>query len=479
MNSSALRFDKSGPTGDPLRIYLMQIGKTALLDRDEEMQLGRQIERSRHRFRHTVLATDYVLRSAMALLQGVHDGRYRLDRTLDFSSAEKGARRRLADGLDPTLRTLRRLVARDGRDYAAAIGKRQPADQRRSAWRRLLARRDRAARLLDESGLRMTFVKAVFEKLKTMASRMDELSAQIAELGGRADSEGSLAKPCRELHRLMRMTRESPATLRRRIARGAAFLAEFEAARRRLAAGNLRLVVVIAKWYRNRGLSFLDLIQEGNAGLMRAVDKFDWRRGFKFSTFATWWVRQAVARAASEQSRTIRLPVHVIATMTKVRRVDRGSLRGRGPGPCLEETATALRMPPATLAFLRRLDHEPLSLDQSVRGDDAYLGDLLKDRREDDPLTAMNHEMLKFRLDHVLESLDYREREILRLRYGLADGCVHTLEEVGRVFAITRERVRQLEHEALRSLRQPACAGRLSGFLDDDVREKSKNVLVQ
>jgi RNA polymerase primary sigma factor len=319
----------------------------------------------------------------------------------------------------------------------------------------------------------MPLVQTAFEKIKQTAARMDELKSQIAALGGRADSASGRARLRKELRHLMGTTRESPTTIRRRIARAATFLAEYDVARRRLAAGNLRLVVSIAKWYRNRGVSFLDLIQEGNAGLMRAVDKFDWRRGFKFSTFATWWIRQAIARAVGQQSRTIRLPTHVTETMTRVRGMCRGLYRGHGAEPCLEEMAAALDMPPTKLAFIGRLDREPLSLDQTVQGDDASLGEFLDDRGKNDPVTATNQKMLKSRLADALESLNYRQREIMRLRYGLSDGCDRTLDEVGRVFTITRERVRQIEQEALRTLRQPSSAGKLSGFLDGVVSDKS------
>ncbi len=467
MSTNTSQFRKFDSPDEPLRIYLMQIAKTALLDRGEEVCIARQIERARRRFRHAVLATDHVLRSVATLLQGVQDGHYRLDRLLDVSSREHAARRRLAGALGPNLHTLRHLIERNGRDYAAAIRSRRSPEQRRSAWRRLLARRRRAVRLIEELELRMPCVQTAFEKLKTISVRMDELHAQLAAIDGRADAETDRARLRKELCRLMRTTRESPATLRRAVARAAALLAEYQAARRRFAVGNLRLVVSLAKRYCDRGMSFLDLIQEGNAGLMRAIDKFDWRRGFKFSTFATWWIRQAMIRAVDEQSRTIRLPVHVAQTVAKVRAAYGGLLRKHGTEPRMEETAAVLHMPMAELAFIRRLDREPLSLDQSCQDAAAVLGESLKDRRAHDPLADMNHKMLQSRLAHVLESLDYREREILRLRYGLADGYDHTLDEVGRVFAITRERVRQIEHEALRTLRQPACARKLSGFLDD------------
>jgi RNA polymerase primary sigma factor len=379
------RVSEAGQIDDPLRIYLMQMGKIPLLSRQEEVGLAMRVELARRRFRRTVLATDL--------------------------------------------------------------------------------------------GLRTQFLQATFAKLKEISARMDELGPQITALDGSAGSEDRRAKLRNELCRLMRTTRESPATLRRRIARATAFLAEYKAAKDSLSAGNLRLVVSIAKRYRNRGLSFLDLIQEGNTGLMRAVDKFEWRRGFRFSTFATWWIRQAITRAVADHGRTIRLPVHAIETMSKVRGEHRRLFLRNGSEPRLEETATAVDMSPGKLACICRADREPLSLNQSVGGHDgASFGDYVRDHREDDPLAEMNRQMLKSRIADVLESLDYRQREILRLRYGLADGCRHTLKEVGKVFSLTRERVRQIEKNALRALRHPTCAWKLAGFLEGRVFETADDV---
>ena len=266
----------------------------------------------------------------------------------------------------------------------------------------------------------------------------------------------------------MQITLESPATLRRRIARIDDLAAEYEAAKRGLSAGNLRLVVSIAKRYRNRGLSFLDLIQEGNTGLMRAVDKFESARGYKFSTYATWWIRQAITRAIADQSRTIRVPVHMIETMGRVRGVHRQLLQENGGEPSIEDTASAAGISVDETTCILRMTRQPLSLDQPVgEHDDTYFGEFLEDHREDDPLLEMNHDMLKSRIADVLQSLDYREREILRLRYGLADGYAYTLEEVGKIFSVTRERVRQIETKAVRALQHPVRARQLSGLLDE------------
>lgn len=266
----------------------------------------------------------------------------------------------------------------------------------------------------------------------------------------------------------MRLTYESPATLKRYVQRTRARFEEYQAAKRVLSAGNLRLVVSIAKRYRNRGLSFLDLIQEGNTGLMRAVDKFEYARGYKFSTYATWWIRQAITRAIADQSRTIRMPVHMIDAMSRVRAAARKAYQATGVEPTVEEIAHATGLSVEETACVLRMTHQPLSLDQPV-GDheDTFFGEFLEDYRENNPLMEMTQETLKARIAEALQTLDYREREIIRLRYGLADGYSYTLEEVGKIFSVTRERVRQIETKAVRALQHPVRARKLACFVED------------
>jgi RNA polymerase primary sigma factor len=270
-----------------------------------------------------------------------------------------------------------------------------------------------------------------------------------------------------ELRYLMRITYETPATLERRVSRVKTYRFAYDAAKRDLSAGNLRLVVSIAKKYRNRGLSFLDLIQEGNTGLMRAVDKFECERGFKFSTYATWWIRQAITRAIADQSRTIRVPVHMIDTMSKVRQVTRDLIQELGREPSVEETAERAGLSMDDARVVIKMARQPLSLDQPV-GDheDSFFGEFLEDYRDDDPLYETNQETLKQQIHDAMQTLNYREREILKLRYGLADGYAYTLEEVGKIFQVTRERVRQIESKAVKKLQHPQRSKSLSSFVD-------------
>jgi RNA polymerase primary sigma factor len=460
------------PIDDPVRIYLMQMGEIPLLTRPQEIGAAREIERHRIRFRHNMLTSEFVLNWAVSLLRKVHDGELRLDRTIDVSVTDAVEKKKVLALLPANLKTLETLLKRNSRDFRAAVSRRLPIAQRRASWHRLVRRRRRAIKLVEELGIRTQRLLPLVDKLDEISRRMDTLVQQRRDLARGVPLPLRDEDLRRELFRLMLMTQDTPATLRKRVIRTQSRRKQYDAAKRVLSAGNLRLVVSIAKRYRNRGLSFLDLIQEGNTGLMRAVDKFEYARGFKFSTYATWWIRQAITRAIADQSRTIRLPVHMIETMSRVRTVTRDLLQAKGREPSLEETAKAAGLSLDEARCVMKMARQPLSLDQPVGDhDDSYFGEFVEDHREEDPLRDVNQEMLKNRIGEALGSLNYREREIIRLRYGLADGYSYTLEEVGKIFSVTRERVRQIEAKAVRKLQHPMRAATLAGFMEQHVHE--------
>jgi len=455
-------------TDDPVRMYLMQMGEIPLLTRDEEISSAKKIEHTRSKYRHWMLATDFMLQGACKLLEQVRDSKLRLDRTIEVSVTNAAEKKAIMKRIVPNIKTLRHLLVQNYHDYFVAINRRASDSARSEAWKRLTRRRNRAVRLVEEMNLRTNRLEPLFEKLQAIDARMRTLKSQIeaARQSGYADGQ-NLEQLLEELRYLMRITYESPKTLRRRVDRVASHRVDYDAAKRELSAGNLRLVVSIAKKYRNRGLSFLDLIQEGNTGLMRAVDKFEYERGFKFSTYATWWIRQAITRAIADQSRTIRVPVHMIDTMSKVRMVTRQLVQELGREPSVEETADKAGLSIEDARVIIKMARQPLSLDQPVGDhDDSYFGEFLEDHRDEDPLYETNQESLKHHIDQAMQTLNYREREILRLRYGLADGYAYTLEEVGRIFSVTRERVRQIESKAVRKLQQPYRNKALTSFVD-------------
>ncbi len=371
---------------DPVRMYLTQMGEIPLLTRKEEIYLARKIEITCAAFRRKLLCCDYVIRSAVKVLHRVHRGELPFDRTVQVSVTDRLEKDQILGRLPHNLATLDRLLERNADDYRVATTKSGKPQERKAAWKRLSRRRCRAVLLVEELGLRTQRIEPMICQLEQFSGRIDHLKNQLDQMKRDKKSPAERKPLLVEYRNILRALQETPSSLRNRIMDLKKVYSEYQRAKRGLSEGNLRLVVSIAKKYRNRGLSFLDLIQEGNAGLMRAVDKFEYRRGFKFCTYATWWIRQAITRAVADQSRTIRIPVHMVETMSRVRNVSRQLLQRLGREPSIEETARAAD---CTIEEARRvlaMSRYPISLDRPVgNSEDSHFGDLLPDSGAGEP----------------------------------------------------------------------------------------------
>jgi RNA polymerase primary sigma factor len=459
-DSTARRID------DPVRMYLTQMGEIPLLTREEEIALAKKIELTRMAFRRKVLENDYCMQQAVDLMQAVSDGRMPFDRTMKISTAESMGKVTIVQRLPSNLGTVGKLLEMNQADWSVLRETRTTAAARRQAQDRMNQRRRRAVTLIEELPLRTSRITPLMRKITAMTLKIEQLGRAVGAEGDDLPADEIEAMKD-ELCGLIDLLCEKPEDLRRRVEDADKVHGEYEEAKRRLAGGNLRLVVSIAKKYRNRGLSFLDIIQEGNTGLMRAVDKYEYRRGYKFSTYATWWIRQAITRAIADHARTIRIPVHMIETMSKLRNISKKLLQSLGREPTIEEIAVQADMPVAEARRVMKISRHPISLDRPVgESEDSYFGDFIEDDKAESPVTSATGEMLKDRIEAVLKTLTYREREIIKLRYGIGDGYTYTLEEVGKIFKVTRERVRQVEAKAIRKLQHPVRSRKLEGFLE-------------
>ena len=460
-----------GRIDDPVRMYLTQMGEIPLLTREQEIRLAKKIEVTRKRFRSRLLESDYSLVASIRILSEVNEGERPFERTLKIDSTANMGREQIGKRLLQNMKTLTMMLERNRKDFRLLRLARTSEKRKLDIRRRMRCRRRKGLVLLEEVSIRTKKVEMFMPDLRRIADRMLELEAEIERLSKRQSSAArqQLKEAGRDLVRLEGVVLEDAESLRARVESVEKRFGEYEEAMSKLSSGNLRLVVSIAKKYRNRGLSFLDLIQEGNTGLMRAVDKYEYRRGYKFSTYATWWIRQAITRSIADQARTIRIPVHMIETMTKLRNVSKRLIQEMGREPTLEEVAQEAKLSLSETRRVMKIAKQPISLDRPVgESDDSYFGDFIEDETAESPVHVASQEMLKDKIEDVLKTLTEREQKIIRLRYGLGDGYTYTLEEVGRYFNVTRERVRQIEAKAIRKLQHPVRSRKLEGFLDVD-----------
>jgi RNA polymerase primary sigma factor len=455
---------------DALGLYLRQMGAIPLLTREQELALARRLELKRNRFRRAALSNWLTVLHVLDTFDLVQAGELALDPTIDVVTSVGLSREQILSRMPTNLRTLRNVLKQADAEFRAWLRAGSSATRARARLRRRLWRLQRkAVKLTEELSPRIDLLDRWVDELRQLSRQMTDIADEIDRGARSAAGRERRNRLVKQLRDLMLKVRSTPEDLGSLVEVLEGRRVEYQQARRELAEGNLRLVVSIAKRYRGRGLAFSDLIQEGNRGLMRAVDKYEHRLGFKFGTYATWWIRQGITRALADHARTVRVPCHQVGTLAAIERV-RGELSvANGREPTVEEIAAAIGVSAEETRSLRVVARHPVSLHEPLGGDgERALEDFLNDPSATNPGAMVDQHLLRERISEVLRSLTPREREVIELRFGLRDGQPRTLEEVARTYGITRERIRQIEARGLLKLRQPVRSQRLAEFADTD-----------
>ena len=472
-------------TNDPVRMYLREMGTVPLLTREGEVEIAKRIERGQLNVLKTLSRSPLVAQALFTLREELKSGEKTIKEVVVFDEDElteeivAGRAKDVIECIDEIERLYKKLMQLRAKRDSIPRTKR-PRDFRRYSWavarhRLLISKLFRSIQFTHgERKALIEKIRQAIEELRPLERELNKTQKKVE--GSRTNGNKDLRKDLRQLR--LRLTdfedrsQSSAGELRRSYQNIISGEEQAEAAKRELIEANLRLVVSIAKKYTNRGLQFLDLIQEGNIGLMKAVDKFEYRRGYKFSTYATWWIRQAITRAIADQARTIRIPVHMIETINKLIRTSRLLVQEYGREPTSEEIANRMEIPVVKVRKVLKIAQEPISLETPIgEEEDSHLGDFIEDRGVISPAEAVININLKEQTESVLKTLTPREEKVIKMRFGLDDGSEHTLEEVGQSFAVTRERIRQIEAKALRKLRHPSRSRKLRAFLDAAARE--------